>query len=60
MYLMLEKGFNLLFVFVLITSVGNQTEGGKSLNEEVVLSVVRSVSFFSLSKHHKLHNTSKQ
>ena len=57
---MLEKGFNLLFVFVLITSVGNQTEGGKSLNEEVVLSVVRSVSFFSLSKHHKLHNTSKQ
>ena len=45
---------NLLFVFVVITIVSNQTEGGKPLDEEVILPVVGCVAFLSLSKHNKL------
>ena len=51
---------NSLFVLLVITIVSNQTEGGKSLDEEVILPVVGCVAFFSLSKHNKLQNTLKQ
>ena len=55
----INKQKNSLFVLLVITTVGNQTEGGKSLDEEVVLPVVGSVPFFPLSKHNKLQNTLK-
>ena len=46
-----------LFVLLIITIVSNQTEGGKSLDEEIILSVVGCVAFLPLSKHNKLQNT---
>ena len=50
---------NSLFVLLVITIVSNQTEGGKSLDKEVILPVVGCVAFLSLSKHNKLQNTLK-
>lgn len=48
-----------LFVLLIITIVSNQTEGGKSLDEEIILSVVGCVAFLPLSKHNKLQKHNK-
>lgn len=48
---------NLLLVFLITVIVSDETKGGKSLNEEVILSVVGSVALLPLSKPNKLHES---